>query len=82
MKQYSLSELCAVIQEVVENDLLERVMADETFSLTTEELNSLTDPSTFTGMAEHQCEKFLNEHVKPVLEKYKEYIGVKAEINV
>ena len=65
-----------------ENDLLERVMADETFSLTTEELNSLTDPSTFTGMAEHQCEKFLNEHVKPVLEKYKEYIGVKAEINV
>ena len=33
-------------------------------------------------MAEHQCEKFLNEHVKPVLEKYKEYIGVKAEINV
>ena len=37
---------------------------------------------TFTGMSEHQTEKFLNENVKPVLEKYKEYIGVKAEINV
>ena len=65
-----------------ENDLLERVMADDTFDLTEEELASLTDPSTFTGMVEHQCEKFLAENVKPVLEKYKEYIGVKAEITV
>jgi len=65
-----------------DNDLLQRVMADDTFALTQEELDTLTDPSTFTGMAEHQCEKFLNENVKPVLEKYKEYIGVKAEINV
>ena len=65
-----------------ENDLLQRVMADDTFSLSEEELATLTDPSTFTGMAEHQCEKFLLENVNPVLEKYKEYIGVKAEINV
>ena len=33
-------------------------------------------------MAEYQCEKFLSESVDPVLEKYSEYIGFKAEVKV
>ena len=65
-----------------DNDLLERVMQDESFGLTREELAELTDPATFTGMAEYQCEKFLRESVDPVLEKYSEYIGFKAEVKV
>ena len=65
-----------------DNDLLERVMQDESFGLTGEELAGLTDPATFTGMAEYQCEKFLCESVDPVLEKYSEYIGFKAEVKV
>lgn len=65
-----------------ENDLLERIKADPAFDLSREELSQLTDPSTFTGMAEHQCEKFLKEQVRPVLEKYGDSLGVSAEINV
>lgn len=65
-----------------ENDLLERIKADPAFGLSREELSQLTDPSTFTGMAEHQCEKFLKEQVRPVLEKYGDSLGVSAEINV
>ena len=57
-------------------------MQDESFGLTGEELAGLTDPATFTGMAEYQCEKFLRESVDPVLEKYSEYIGFKAEVKV
>ena len=34
-----------------DNDLLERVMQDGSFGLTKEELEALTDPATFTGMA-------------------------------
>ncbi|MDY3955043.1 MAG: adenylosuccinate lyase [Anaerovoracaceae bacterium] len=64
------------------NDLLDRIMADSAFSLTQEELDKLTDPATFTGMAEYQCEKFLKEEVRPLLETYKESIGAEAEIRV
>lgn len=65
-----------------DNDLLERIKADPAFDLSPEELAQLTDPSTFTGMAEHQCEKFLQEQVRPVLEKYGDSLGVSAEIKV
>ena len=65
-----------------DNDLLERIKADPAFSLTDEEMAQLTDPATFTGMAERQCETFLRGTVKPVLKKYDSSLGVKAEINV
>mgnify|MGYP004589141891 FL=1 len=65
-----------------DNDLLERIKADSAFSLTDEEMSQLTDPATFTGMAERQCETFLRDTVKPVLKKYNSSLGVKAEINV
>ncbi len=64
------------------NDLLERIKADPAFSLTDEEMAQLTDPATFTGMAERQCETFLRDTVKPVLKKYDSSLGVRAEINV
>lgn len=64
------------------NDLLERVMADDTFGLTDAELEQLTDPKTFTGMAELQTELYLRDTVKPALEKYKDYLGCDAVINV
>ena len=50
--------------------------------LTDEEMSQLTDPATFTGMAERQCETFLRDTVKPVLKKYDSSLGIKAEINV
>lgn len=65
-----------------DNDLLQRIMADPVFSLTEAELSALTDPATFTGMAERQCEKFLAEQVKPILEKYSGSLGVSADITV
>jgi len=64
------------------NDLLDRIRADKTFDLTEEEITALTDPSTFTGMSEHQCDKFLRENVRPVLEANKDALGAQAEINV
>ena len=65
-----------------DNDLLERIKADPAFSLTDEEMAQLTDPATFSGMAERQCETFLRGTVKPVLKKYDSSLGIKAEINV
>lgn len=65
-----------------DNDLLSRVMADPVFGLTESELERLTDPKTFTGMAEAQTGAYLNGVVRPLLEKYKDDIGCDTEINV
>ena len=65
-----------------ENDLLERIAADPVFGLTREELAAAADPARFTGMAERQCRRYLDETVKPILETNKNELGAKAEINV
>lgn len=65
-----------------ENDLLQRIMGDERFDLSPEELASLLDPAAFTGMAEHQCERFLVEQVRPVLTQNAACLGVGGEISV
>lgn len=65
-----------------DNDLLERVKADPVFALTDEELAALTDPATFTGMAEIQTVEYLRGEVLPVLEKNKELLGASAVVTV
>lgn len=64
-----------------ENDLLERIQKDDTFGLTEEELKKLLDPAKFTGMAEFQCEKFVNETIKPFLEK-EQCTNIEAQVHV
>lgn len=65
-----------------DNDLIERIKSDESFGLTESEMESLLDPAKFTGMAEYQCEKFVTETIKPMLESDKQRINVEAQINV
>ncbi len=65
-----------------ENDLLDRLKADESLGLTSEEIELLLDPVKFTGMAEYQCEKYITETVKPLLERNKQRVSVAAQISV
>ena len=81
IRQHSVAAAAEVKQFGRENDLLERIAADPLFSLSREELDKIADPAAFTGLAERQCRRFLEETVKP-LEKNKNELGAKAEINV
>ncbi len=65
-----------------ENDLTERIRADEAFAVTDAELEALLDPGSFTGMAERQCERFLEEEIRPLLDSSRDCLGANAEINV
>ena len=71
-----------VKQEGKENNLLELIAADEEFNLSLEELQATMDPAKYVGRAPYQTQKYLDEVVRPVLDKYKDELGVKAEINV
>ncbi len=65
-----------------ENNLLELIAADPAFNLSLEDLKKTMEPSRYVGRAREQVEAFLSRVVKPVLEEYKDLLGVKAEINV
>jgi len=41
------------------------------FGLSIDELNSVLAPENYVGRAPQQVEEFINEYVKPVLEKNK-----------
>jgi len=82
IRRHSVAAAEAVKLRGGENDLLERIAADPAFCLTREELDAIADPAKFTGMAARQCGQYLKETVKPLLEKYRDEIGAKAEILV
>jgi Adenylosuccinate lyase C-terminus. len=71
----------AVKMEGKENDLLKRILEDEAFGLTEDELNALTDVRKFTGRAKEQTEEFLSD-VAQILEQNRELLGVEVSIKV
>jgi adenylosuccinate lyase len=71
-----------VKEEGLDNNLLELIAADPSFNLSLEELKRSMDPSRYVGRAPQQTEDFINEDVLPVLEEYKDELGIKAEIKV
>ncbi len=64
------------------NDLLERIAGDATFGVTLAELEAVLEPSRYVGRAPEQTAEFLAEQVAPVLETYRDELGVKVEISV
>lgn len=82
IREHSMAASRVVKVEGGENDLLERIAADEAFGVTLEELEKILKPENYTGRAKEQTEDFLNECIKPVLEKYADVKSDKPEINV
>ena len=82
IREHSMAASRVVKVEGGENDLLERIAADEAFGVTLEELEKILKPENYTGRAKEQTEDFLNECIKPVLERNADVESDKPEINV
>ena len=63
------------------NDLIDRIVADEAFPLTREEIMEELDPALYTGRSASQVDEFLENIVQPVLDRL--YGGeIKSELKV
>lgn len=82
IRKLSMEAGAHVKQEGLENNLLELIAADPAFGLTLEELQASMDPSKYVGRSSRQVEKFLENSIQPILDENKDFIGLKAEINV
>lgn len=71
-----------VKEKGLDNNLLELIAEDPAFNLTLDELKKTMDPSKYTGRASVQVDAYLDKVIRPLLDKNKEILGVKAEINV
>ena len=71
-----------VKEDGAENDLVDRLASDPVIGMTREEILATLDPARFVGRAPQQVAEFLDERVRPVLERHAASLGGSAEVRV
>lgn len=82
IRVHSMEASNKVKMEGKENDLIERIMNDTTLKMDKSKIMEVLDPKNFIGFAPIQTEEFIENEVNPILEKYAELIGLKADLKV
>ena len=83
IRTHSLAAGRRVKEEGLDNDLLERIAADPAFGLSREEILRRLDPADYIGCCPEQVDRFLQQEVQPVLDRYPQALaGEGAEIKV
>ncbi|WP_353146189.1 adenylosuccinate lyase [Chryseobacterium sp.] len=65
-----------------ENDLIERILNDDSLKLDKSKLKEVLDPKNFIGFAPIQTEEFVKNEVQPILDQNKDLIGLEADLKV
>ena len=65
-----------------DNNLLDLIAEDPMFKLSKEELKDSMKPEKYIGRSAVQVEDFIKRNIKPILDEYKDILGLKADINV
>lgn len=81
IREHSHAATRRVKMEGAPLDLVDRLAADPAFHLTKEEIMSHLDPKLYTGRSASQVTDFLNDVIKPILDRYPDE-KLDAEINV
>ena len=64
----------------MDNDLFERMCESKILNISPEKQKEYLDAKKYIGRASEQVSEFLTTYVKPVLEKYKDLLGIKVII--
>jgi len=70
IRRHSMAAAERVKEHGERNDLIERIVADDAFRMSREEIESTLDPARFTGRAAEQVDNFLRHDVAQALAKY------------
>ena len=82
IRQHSLAAKERLLAGAGDNDLLDRLRADEAFAAAKDILAEGLRPERFTGLAGDQAKRFLVEHVDPALAPYTDQLGADASLSV
>jgi len=82
IRLHSMEASKQVKEEGKENDLIERILNDETLKLDKSKLKEVLDPKNFIGFAPIQTEEFIANEVQPILDANSELIGLESDLKV
>ena len=82
IRVHSMEASKKVKEEGKENDLIARIMNDSSMKMDKSKLREVLDPKNFIGFAPIQTEEFIENEVNPILQKYADLIGLKADLKV
>lgn len=82
IRQHSVESAKFVKEQGLENDLIERICKDKDFNLNIDEIQEILNPKLYIGLSSVQTLEFINNYIKPELEKNSSLLGEKVEINV
>jgi adenylosuccinate lyase len=82
IRVHSMEASKKVKEEGKENDLIARIMNDTSLKMDKSKIREVLDPKNFIGFAPIQTEEFIENEVNPILKKYSELIGLKADLKV
>ncbi len=78
----SMESAKRVKQDGADNDLLARIVNDDTFNITQSDIADLLAPSRYTGLAAEQVDTFIETHIQPIITRYSESIDTNVSLNV
>ena len=79
---HSMEASKKVKMEGKENDLIERILNDDSLKLDKTKFMEMLDPKNFIGFAPIQTEEFIQNEVQPILDKYSDLIGLESDLKV
>ncbi|MBP7174312.1 MAG: adenylosuccinate lyase [Cloacibacterium sp.] len=82
IRVHSMEASKKVKMEGKENDLIERIMNDNSLKLDKSKLMEVLDPKNFIGFAPIQTEEFVKNEITPIVEKYQHLIGLESDLKV
>lgn len=82
IRVHSMAEAARVKTEGLENDLIDRLVADKSFGLTPDLAEEILDASRFVGRAPAQTEEYVAHIRTAILDRWKDRLGMQAELNV
>ncbi|XP_059168681.1 adenylosuccinate lyase-like [Physella acuta] len=78
----AIESATAMKTEGVPCDLLDRIKEDKYFGAIIDKLESCLDPASFYGLSVRQVERFVDEEILPVLQKYKGNITKSTQLEI
>ncbi len=82
IRVHSMAAGRVVKEQGLENDLIDRIVADPIFRLSREEIESVLAPQNFIGRSDKQVEEFLSDVVDPLLKKENLDPSLAGSVNV
>ena len=82
IRVHSMEASKKVKMEGKENDLIERILNDDSLKLDKTKLKEVLDPKNFIGFAPIQTEEFVKNEISPIVEKYQHLIGLESDLKV